>query len=466
MTTLLTPPFRITIPHDKKASSAAPSANLGDMPEWDLSDLYASPDSAQLKSDLDKLDKETGAFQERYKGALGDLAKKGGAELAQSVRAYEAMSDRLGRVGSYAGLLYAADTSDPERAKFYGDIQEKLTSITTKLLFYPLEFNRLEDDVLEAALKDKDLAHYGPWIEDLRKEKPYQLSDEIEKLFHEKSVSGRGAWNRLFNETMTALRFDVGDEELSLEPTLNRLTDRDGAKRREAAEALSGVLGENLRLFTHITNTLSKDKEISDRWRGFEDVADSRHLANRVERPVVDALVQAVQDAYPRISHRYYALKARWMGQDALAHWDRNAPLDVGPQRVIGWSQAENTVLNAYGAFAPEMATIAKDFFEKNWIDAAVREGKSPGAFSHPTVPSAHPYILMNFQGKPRDVMTLAHELGHGVHQVLAAKQGALMAPTPLTLAETASVFGEMLTFKTLLKQTETPKERRRPQGR
>ena len=344
MTSHLTLPFRITVPHDKKTSSAASTAKLGEMPEWDLSDLYAGPDSAELKSDLDALDKETGAFQDRFQGALSTLAQKGGGELAASVRTYEALSDRLGRVGSYAGLLYAADTSDPERAKFYGDIQEKLTAITTKLLFYPLEFNRLDDGVLEAALKDKELAHYAPWIDDLRKEKPFQLSDEIEKLFHEKSISGRGAWNRLFNETMTALRFDVDGEELSLEPTLNRLTDADGAKRREAAEALSGVLGENLRLFTHITNTLAKDKEISDRWRGFEDVADSRHLANRVEREVVDALEEAVRDAYPRISHRYYALKARWMGQDKLAHWDRNAPLADEPQRVIAWSQGRITL--------------------------------------------------------------------------------------------------------------------------
>jgi oligoendopeptidase F len=453
----------IDIAFAKASGAAAPSQDdgLGDMPEWDLSDLYEGPDSKELKSDLAGIDKEAGSFQKRYQGALGDLAKKGGAELAASVRDYEAMSDRLGRIGSYAGLLYAADTSDPDRAKFYGDIQEKLTAITTKLLFYPLEFNRLEDDVLEAALKDKELAHFAPWIEDLRKEKPYQLSDEIEKLFHEKSVSGRGAWNRLFNETMTALRFEIGGEQLSLELTLNRLTDRDGDKRREAAEALAQVFGTNLRLFTLITNTLAKDKEISDRWRGFEDVADSRHLANRVEREVVDALVAAVQDAYPRMSHRYYALKAKWMGQDKLAHWDRNAPLAEEPQRLIGWAQAERMVLDAYGAFAPEMATIAQNFFDKSWIDAAVRDGKSPGAFSHPTVPSVHPYILMNYQGKPRDVMTLAHELGHGVHQVLAAKQGPLMAPTPLTLAETASVFGEMLTFKKLLAQAGNPKERK-----
>jgi oligoendopeptidase F len=443
------------------AAASSQDEELGDMPEWDLSDLYSDPDSKELKNDIESIDKEAGSFQERYQGALASLAGKGGAELAESVRGYEAMSDRLGRIGSYAGLLYAADTSDPGRAKFYGDIQEKLTAITMKLLFYPLEFNRLEDDVMETALKDEALAHFAPWIEDLRKEKPHQLSDEIEKLFHDKSVSGRGAWNRLFNETMTALRFLVGGEELSLELTLNRLTDRDGDKRREAAEALAEVFGGNLRLFTLITNTLAKDKEISDRWRGFEDVADSRHLANRVEREVVEALVSAVQDAYPRMSHRYYALKARWMGQDKLAHWDRNAPLPEEQQRLIGWAQAERMVLDAYGAFAPEMATIAQNFFDKSWIDAAVREGKSPGAFSHPTVPSVHPYILMNYQGKPRDVMTLAHELGHGVHQVLAAKQGPLMAPTPLTLAETASVFGEMLTFKTLLAQVENPKQRK-----
>ena len=443
------------------AAAAKPDDALGVMPEWDLGDLYASPESKELAEDIAGLESDAAAFQKQYQGQLSDHAQEGGAKLVESVRTYEGMSDRLGRIGSYAGLLYAADTSDPVRAKFYGDIQEKLTAITTKLLFYPLEFNRIDDGVLEQALKDEALAHYAPWIEDLRKEKPYQLSDDIEKLFHEKSVTGRGSWNRLFNETMTALRFDMDGEQLSIEPTLNFLLDQDGVNRQKAAEALANVFGENLRLFTLITNTLAKDKAISDEWRGFEDVADSRHLANRVERPVVDALVAAVQDAYPRLSHRYYALKARWMGQEKLAHWDRNAPLPEEPQQVIAWAQAENLVLDAYGAFAPQMASIAKDFFDKSWIDAPVREGKSPGAFSHPTVPSAHPYILMNYQGKPRDVMTLAHELGHGVHQVLAAKQGPLMAPTPLTLAETASVFGEMLTFKKLLAHADSPRERK-----
>jgi len=315
--------------------------------------------------------------------------------------------------------------------------------------------------MLEAAMSNSELGHYRPWLEDLRIEKPYQLEDKLEQLFHEKAVSGRGAWNRLFNETMTSLRFEVDGEKLSLEPTLNLLLDTDEAKRRKAAEALSRVFNQNVRLFTLVTNTLAKDKEISDRWRGFADVADSRHLANRVEREVVDALVSAVRDAYPRLSHRYYALKARWLGMDRLAYWDRNAPLPEEPKQSIGWDDAKSTVLKAYGDFSPRMADIAGDFFAKRWIDAPVREGKSPGAFSHPTVPSAHPYILLNYQGKPRDVMTLAHELGHGVHQVLANRQGPLMAPTPLTLAETASVFGEMLTFRALLEQAPSQRERK-----
>jgi len=453
-------PIAYAVPAEP-ASTSHEDDILGEMPEWDLSDLYSSPEAKELKNDLAQIAKDAIAFQKRYQGNLDELAKSGGKGLAESLRDYEGMSDRIGRVGSYAGLLYAADTANPAVAKFYGDIQEKLTGMTTALLFFTLEFNRIDDKTLDKALEDKELAHYRPWIDDLLKEKPYQLSDEIEKLFHEKSVTGRGSWNRLFNETMTALRFDIGGEELSLEPTLNRLLDQDGAKRKEAAEALSKVFGKNVRLFTLITNTLAKDKSISDEWRGFEDVADSRHLANRVEREVVDALVAAVHDAYPRLSHRYYALKAKWMGQDKLAHWDRNAPLPQEQQQVIPWAQAEKMVLDAYGDFTPQMAEIAKEFFAKNWIDAPVREGKSPGAFSHPTVPSAHPFILMNYMGKPRDVMTLAHELGHGVHQVLAAKQGALMAPTPLTLAETASVFGEMLTFKKLLAQVTDQNQRK-----
>jgi oligoendopeptidase F len=436
---------------------------LGDLPEWNLGDLYDAPESPVLKADLDKATKAAEAMHERYAGKLVSLLDegRGGAAMAQALREFEALNDVMGRIVSYASLLYAADTADPRRQKFYGDIQEKITAISSKLLFFPLELNRLDDAALESAMSGSELGHFRPWIEDLRKEKPYQLEDKLEQLFHEKAVTSRGAWDRLFNETMTSLRFKVDGEKLSLEPTLNLLLDPNEKKRKEAAEALAKVFKDNVRLFTLITNTLAKDKEISDRWRGFAEVADSRHLANRVEKEVVDALVAAVRDAYPRLSHRYYAMKAKWLGKKKLMYWDRNAPLPEEPKRVIGWDDAQATVLTAYGDFSPRMADIAGKFFAENWIDAAMREGKSQGAFSHPTVPSAHPYILLNYQGKPRDVMTLAHELGHGVHQVLANVQGPLMAPTPLTLAETASVFGEMLTFKKLLDQAPSKRERK-----
>jgi oligoendopeptidase F len=369
----------------------------------------------------------------------------------------------MGKLASYAGLYYYANQADPARAKFFGDTNEALTRIGTDLIFLELELNQIEEAVLAEALKVPALAHYKPWLDDLRREKPYQLEERIERLFTEKSQTSRSAFSRLFNETMTTLRFPVAGERepLSLEPTLNLLSHPDGARRKAGAEALAKVFGENVRLFTLITNTLAKDKEISDRWRGFKDVADSRHLANRVEAPVVDALVASVRAAYPRLSHRYYAMKARWLGMEKLNHWDRNAPLPDKPERIFTWKEAEDTVLAAYGKFAPEMAATAKEFFEKGWIDAPVREGKAQGAFSASTVPSVHPYVLMNYQGKPRDVMTLAHELGHGVHQMLAREQGALLAPTPLTLAETASVFGEMLTFRALLADTKDPREKK-----
>lgn len=423
---------------------------IGILPEWNLSDLYDGLDSEQLKIDLQRCKDDAVAFEQRYKGKLDTLLENN--QLAGAVVAYEALENLLGKVMSYAGLVYAGNSSSPENGKFYGDAQEKLTSASSHLLFFTLELNQLDEKRLEKGMEKSDaLAHYQPWLIDLRLDKPHQLEDRIEQLFLEKSASGHSAFNRLFDETMSGLRFKVGGEKLAIEPTLNLLQHPNGKKRQQACNALATVFDKNLRLFTLITNTLAKDKEISDRWRGFEDVADSRHLANRVEREVVDALVQSVSDAFPRLSHRYYAMKARWLGMDALNHWDRNAPLPEVEQVIIGWDEAQNIVLDAYHGFAPEMADIASQFFERNWIDAPVRPGKSPGAFSHPTVPSVHPYILLNYQGKPRDVMTLAHELGHGVHQVLAADQGALMAHTPLTLAETASVFGEMLTFRSLL---------------
>ena len=440
----------------------APASDLGALPEWNLSDLYPGGiEGSAFEQDLAAAEADCRTMAEAYRGKLDGLAREGGAALGAAVERYEAVEDRIGRLASYAGLVYAGDTTDPQRAKFYGDVQDRLTTASSDLLFFTLEMNRIDDAVMEAALAEAPLSRFRPWIEDLRRDRPYQLEDRVEQLLHEKSVTGRGAWNRLFDETLASLRFDVRGEELPLEPTLNKLQDVDGAVRRDAAEALSTVFRANLRVFTLITNTLAKDKEISDRWRGFEDVGDSRHLANRVEREVVEALVEAVREAYPRLSHRYYRLKAKWFGRDALDYWDRNAPLPKVEQRTIAWTEARDTVLSAYGDFAPEMAAIARRFFDGNWIDAPTRPGKAPGAFAHPTVPSAHPYVLLNYQGKPRDVMTLAHELGHGVHQVLAAPNGALMAPTPLTLAETASVFGEMLTFRRLLAATQNPVQRR-----
>jgi len=444
-------------------ASGAAGPDLGPLPEWRLDDLYSGMDSPVFAADLQRAAEEAKAFAERYRDKLEEMARgpAAGEKLGQAVRAYEAIQDLVGRIMSYAGLVYAGDTSDPARAKFYGDAQEKVTALAGDLLFFELELNRLDDALIDAAMADPLAGHYRPWLEDIRKERPHQLSNEIEQLFLEKSVSGAAAWNRLFDDTIASLRFKFEGEELTLEPLLAKLQDADEKKREAAANALGETLGAHLRTFALITNTLAKDKDVSDRWRRFEDIADSRHLANRVEREVVEAMVAAVTASYPRLSHRYYKLKARWFGKEQLNHWDRNAPLPSAPERVFSWSAARDTVLDAYRGFSPAMSDIARRFFDEGWIDAPVRPGKSPGAFAHPTTPSAHPYVLVNYLGKPRDVMTLAHELGHGVHQVLAAPNGALMAPTPLTLAETASVFGEMLTFRALLASTADPAMRK-----
>jgi oligoendopeptidase F len=448
---------RTIMPARKRKTAPRSGARLGALPEWNLADLYAGIDDPQIPRDLDRAAAECSSFEEAYRGNLAALAAGPGAgkALAEAVRRYEAIDELLSRLASYAGLIHAGDTVDPVRTKFYADVQERATAASTHLVFFVLELNRIDDAQLEAAMQDSSLGHYRPWLEDIRKEKPYQLEDRIEQLFHEKSVTAYSAWNRLFDETIATLRFKVGGKSLEIEPTLNLLQHPAEKMRKAAAQALAKTFAQNLRTFALISNILAKDKEISDRWRGFADVADARHLSNRVEPEVVAALVDAVRAAYPRTSHRYYALKARWFGKKRLPHWDRNAPLPKLASRTIGWSEAQSTVLTAYGAFCPDMAKIAEKFFRNNWIDAPVRSGKAPGAFSHPTVPSVHPYVLLNYQGRPRDVMTLAHELGHGVHQVLAAPNGPLMAPTPLTLAETASVFGEMLTFRKLLANAE-----------
>ncbi len=443
--------------------AAGAAAALGDLPSWRLEDLYPSASSEEFRSDMKKAEADSVAFETRWKGKLADAATKSGNDgIGAAVKEFEALEDVMGRIASFAGLTYFSDTSKPENGKLYGDVQSKLTDMSAHLLFFSLELNRIDDGVIDAALANDSLAaHYRPWLLDLRKDKPYQLDDKLEQLFLEKSMTGAAAFNRLFDETMASLTFVIDGETMPLEMALNLLQDPSTEVRRKAAMALAETFKANIRTFTLITNTLAKDKEISDRWRGFEDIADSRHLANRVEREVVDALAEAVKSAYPRLSHRYYAMKAKWLGMEQMDFWDRNAPLPETPNALISWNEAKDTVLSAYHAFDPEMAAIARRFFDDSWIDAPVRPGKAPGAFAHPTVPSAHPYVLVNYMGKPRDVMTLAHELGHGVHQVLAGGQGALMASTPLTLAETASVFGEMLTFRALLDRTKDKRERK-----
>ena len=381
--------------------------------------------------------------------------------MGRAVAAYEGLQEVAGRVMSYASLVHAGNVADPEIGKFFQTMQERINAISTRLLFFTLELNRLEDDAIEAKAADPALAHYRPWLRDLRAFRPHQLSDDIEKLLHEKYVAGRAAWTRLFDETIADLRFPFRGRELTEPEALDLLSERDPEVRREAAISIGEVLGKHTRTFALITNTLAKDKEIEDRWRRFPRPISSRNLSNFVEDEVVDALIAAVRASYADLSHRYYRLKSRWFGVDALDFWDRNAPLPEDEDRKIPWSEARETVLKAYGAFSPELAAVGGRFFSGRWIDAPVRPGKATGAFAHPTVPSAHPYLLVNYQGRVRDVMTLAHELGHGVHQVLAGAQGYLMSDTPLTLAETASVFGEMLTFRALLARETDPLRRK-----
>ncbi|HYI70585.1 MAG TPA: M3 family oligoendopeptidase [Skermanella sp.] len=435
---------------------AAP--DLGALPVWDLGDLYPGQDSDALKADLDRMEKASKDFYKSYNGKLAILE---GAALGSAIAQYEEIDETLSRIMSYAHLVYAGDMNDPLVGKFFQGIQERVNGISTHLLFFTLELNRIDDDALAAKLKTPELARYAPWLRDIRVFRPHQLSDELERLLHEKYVVGRAAWNRLFDETIAGLRFTLGGREVTCTEALNRLSDRDAAKRKEAAVEIGRVLDANVRTFALITNTLAKDKEIEDKWRNYPRPTSSRNKSNHVEDEVVDALVTAVKGAYPDLSHRYYKLKAKWFGGDTLDYWDRNAPLPDDDDRLIPWDQARGIVLDAYGRFSPDLASVGAKFFDNAWIDAPVRPGKAPGAFAHPTVPSVHPYLLVNYQGKTRDVMTLAHELGHGVHQVLAGKQGHLMADTPLTLAETASVFGEMLTFRSLLESETDPKRRK-----
>ncbi|SDI53576.1 M3 family oligoendopeptidase [Lutimaribacter saemankumensis] len=442
----------------RDANASSGSDNLGDLPEWDLNDLYKGEDDPQLQKDLDWLEQECAAFAADYEGKLDTLDAGG---LLTCVHRNEKISAIAGRIMSFAGLRYYQLTTDAGRAKFLSDCQEKITNFTTPLVFFTLELNRIEDARLDAMLADNaDLGRYRAVFDRIRAMKPYQLSDELEKFLHDLGVVG-DAWERLFDETIAGLGFEVDGEPLNIEGTLNLLTDHDRNKRESAARELARVFDMNIKTFARVHNTQAKEKEVIDRWRGMPTAQTARHLSNDVEPEVVEALRNAVVAAYPRLSHRYYELKRKWLGLDRMQVWDRNAPLPMDAPRTVGWDEARAIVTEAYAGFDPRMADLSEPFFTKGWIDAGVKPGKAPGAFAHPTVTDVHPYVMLNYLGKPRDVMTLAHELGHGVHQRLAADQGEMLSSTPLTLAETASVFGEMLTFRKMLEKAKDDGERK-----
>ncbi len=430
---------------------------MDSLPEWDLGDLYSGANCPELAADLDRAAREAESFAATYKGNLAGLD---GDRFGVAIAAYEAVNETLDRIASYAQLLGAADLSDPGIGRFRQNVQERVSDISSRILFFALEINRVGDEVL-AGMLEGAASRRRSWIANVRTLRPHELDEPVETLLHEKRVSGRAAWSRLFDETIADMRFRPADRDLALEETLDLLSDPEEGVRRAAADALGDGLARQGRVFSLIVNTIAKDKEIEDRRRRYERPQSARNLSNQVEDEVVDALAEAVREAFPDISHRYYRMKAGWLGKDVLDHWDRNAPLPEADDRRVPWEEARDTVLAAYGDFSNELAELGRRFFDNPWIDAAPRPGKSPGAFSHPAATSAHPYLLLNYQGRTRDVTILAHELGHGVHQLLAAPQGALMADTPLTLAETASVFGETLTFRRMLRAEEDPARRR-----
>lgn len=434
------------------------SSELGQLPDWNLNDLYTATDAKELIRDLNWLEKECNEFAKSYEGKLHTLSDK---EMLTCIVRNEKISSISGRIISYAGLLYYQKTTDADRAKFLSDMQEKITVFTTKLVFFSLEINSLEDEFLDKLFtKNDQLARYKPVFEKIRAMKPYQLNDEIEKFLHDLGIVG-DAWEKLFDETIAGLTFKIGDESLNIEATLNLLTDQNRENREKATRELARVFSENIKVFTRVHNTQAKEKEIIDRWRGMPTAQMGRHLANQVEPEVVEALRNAVVKAYPEISHRYYELKRKWLGLEIMQVWDRNAPLPMESNKLVTWDEAQKVVTGAYTNFDSRMSDLITPFFNEGWIDAGVKPGKAPGAFAHPTVTDVHPYIMLNYLGKPRDVMTLAHELGHGVHQVLASSQGQMLSSTPLTLAETASVFGEMLTFQQMLDQSCDKNERK-----
>ena len=432
---------------------------LGKLPVWNLKDLYESPKAKNLNNDLNQLRRITKKFEKKYTYKITKLSP---SQLLKAIIELENIDIKIDKIMSYAHLLVAEDGNNEKNKIFYQQMQEQITNIASSIVFFSLELNEVSNAKLNKIYADKKLKNYQNWIKNIRKFKPYQLDVKAEKLLQEKSITSRSAWVRLFDDTIASLKFPFKGKNLSSAEIFNFLSDKKESNRKKSAEVVSAVLKDNISLFTSITNNLAKDKSINDKWRGLPNPVSSRNLSNVVEDEVVEALTETIKENYPKIAHRYYKIKAKWFKKKSLMYWDRNAPLPFQSQSIYSWKDARQIVSDAYSNFDQRAGNIVNKFFDNSWIHAPVIAGKSPGAFAASTVPSVHPFILVNYQGKARDIATLAHELGHGIHQYLAGKkQTYFNSSTPLTLAETASVFGEMLTFKSLLSITKKENERK-----
>ncbi len=432
---------------------------LGKLPVWNLKDLYGSPKAKNLSNDLNSLKLSTKKFEKKYTSKIAKLSPN---QLLKAIIELESIDTGIDKIMSYAHLLVAENGNNEKNKIFYQQMQEQLTNIASSIVFFSLELNDVSEPDLKKIYANKKLGTYKNWIKNIRKFKPYQLDVKTEKLLQEKNITSRSAWVRLFDDTIASLKFPFKGKNLSSAEIFNFLSDKKESNRKKSAQVVSGVLKDNIRLFASITNNLAKDKSINDKWRGLPNPVSSRNLSNVVEDQVVEALSQTIKENYPKIAHRYYKIKSKWFKKKSLMYWDRNAPLPFQSHSVYSWKDAKQIVTNAYSNFDKRAGDIVNKFFDNSWIHAPVIPGKSPGAFAASTVPSVHPFILVNYQGKARDVATLAHELGHGIHQYLAGKkQTYFNSSTPLTLAETASVFGEMLTFKSLLSITTKENERK-----
>ena len=421
------------------------------LPIWNLSEIYKDIKDPNIGKDIKEISKLSNEFLKKWKGRIKELSA---TDFVNCIEKYQAINESIYKIGTHSSLIFATNMEDPEISRYNSSISDQITEILSSLIFFTLELSKIDDKTIESWMKENSAQKWQPFITILRKRNPYLLDPLVEEILIEKSATGRAAWVRLFDETSAALRFPFRKDLLSEAEILNLLSDSDPENRKIAGKSLSEILDKNKRIFAMILNVISRDRYIEDNKRGFQRIMSSRNLDNDVEDEVVDALVNTVDKAMPKLTHRYYKWKAKQFGKNKLDWWDRNAPLPQTSENPIKWVDAKNIILDSFSSFHPKISNLAELFFKNNWIDASVRQGKASGAFAHPSVPSLHPYILVNYQGKIRDVMTLAHELGHGVHQILAAKNGLLMAETPLTLAETASVFGEMLVFRKLLDES------------